>query len=105
MKFFIILSACPTQRSAHQLARLLVRKKLAACINIIPGIQSYFWWKGKVDKAREFLLIIKTKRECFEDITKVLQKTHPYEIPEIIGFPLEKGFRKYLRWLEDSLAL
>lgn len=76
---------------------------MAACVNVIPGLISFFWWQGKADKARETLLLIKTSKSIFPRLVKFLQKQHPYQVPEIIGFPIEKGNGVYLRWMEEIL--
>ncbi len=103
MKAYLVLSTVPTQKKARELARALVQNRLAACVNIIPGLHSIFRWQGKIDKANESLLVIKTVKPVFPSLLKFLKKLHPYQVPEIIGFPIENGNREYLCWVEKSV--
>lgn len=100
----IVLVTCPTQRNAGQLASLVVDKRLAACVNILPRIQSVFRWKGKVDRADEVLLLIKTTSKRFPALLRAVRATHPYDVPEIIALPVTDGHRPYLAWVRDSVA-
>ena len=72
-------------------------------MNVVPGLRSYFRWKGKTEKASEYLLIIKTCRSHFERLARFLKKIHPYEVPEIIGCPIDKGFPSYVTWMKSVL--
>lgn len=88
---------------ARKLARLLLSKKLAACVNIVPGLESFYWWQGKIARSGEFLLIIKTSRKKYAALEKCVRENHPYQTAEIIALPIVKGSPAYLRWLEQSL--
>jgi periplasmic divalent cation tolerance protein len=98
----IVLTTCPGSISAKKIAQELVTEKLAACVNIVPGIQSYFSWVGKVDTAHEHMLLIKTTRDAYDDLEKRIQKIHPYELPEIIAVPIEAGPAGYLNWITKN---
>lgn len=98
----IVLSTCPGSITAKKIAQDLVENKLAACVNAIPGVQSYFSWVGKVDSAEEHLLIIKTTHEHYAALEKRIQTLHPYELPEIIAVPISTGSSDYLKWIQDS---
>jgi len=103
VNFCLVLSTVPSPKTARKLALALVQNRLAACVNVVNGLDSFFWWQGKVDQARESLLVIKTTSSHFPRLVKFLKKQHPYEVPEIIGLPIEKGNREYLRWIEETL--
>ncbi|MBI4322760.1 MAG: divalent-cation tolerance protein CutA [Candidatus Omnitrophica bacterium] len=100
----VVLVTCPSQRSAKQLATALVSTRLAACVNVLPRAQSIFRWKGKVERASESLLIIKTSARRFPALMRAVRAHHPYEIPEIIALPIVKGFRPYLAWVRNSVS-
>lgn len=100
----VVLVTCPSQRSAKQLATMLVNKRLAACVNLMPRVQSIFWWKGKLDRASESLLIIKTSARRFPVLMRAVRAHHPYEVPEIIALPIVKGFHPYLAWIRNSVS-
>ncbi|MCS7097368.1 MAG: divalent-cation tolerance protein CutA [Candidatus Methanomethyliaceae archaeon] len=87
----------------RKIAKKLVEEKLAACVNIINGLESIFLWKGKIEEAREVLLIVKTKADKIESLVKRVRELHSYEVPEIIWFDLEGGLKSYLDWIEESL--
>ena len=101
--FLVVLSTFPTLSKAKQISKLLVGKRLAACVNILGPASSFFWWKGKVDRAREYLLVIKTKTSRFNRLKSFLEKHHPYSVPEIIALPIRRGNSPYLGWLKASV--
>ncbi|MFC1754170.1 divalent-cation tolerance protein CutA [Thermoproteota archaeon] len=92
----------PTKSKAKAIGNFLISKKLAACVNIIPAVDSLFWWEGKVDKAKELLLMIKTKKKLFTKLVKAVKSKHPYSVPEIIALPIVAGSRDYLNWIDES---
>jgi len=104
MAYQLILTTCPDQQSAETLAIQLLEAKLAACINILPGLKALYHWKGQIESADEHLLIIKTRADKYHEIEIILQKSHPYELPEIIAVPIERGLPEYLQWIESCLA-
>ncbi|MEW5797264.1 MAG: divalent-cation tolerance protein CutA [Candidatus Zixiibacteriota bacterium] len=85
-----------------RLARELVEQRLAACINIVPKIESYFWWEDAVQHDEEALLICKTTEEKFRALMEYTQESHPYDLPEIISFPLSDGLPEYLAWVRKE---
>lgn len=101
--FQLVLCTCPDQDSAQMIAEQLVEAKLAACVNILPGILSIYRWQGAVESAEEMILLIKTTTEDYEQVERAVSELHPYELPEVIAIPIENGLEKYLRWIEDSL--
>ena len=101
--FQLILCTCPDNQVAEQLATSLVEQRLAACINIVPGLTSIYRWQGKLEKGTEVLLLIKTTRECYTAVETAIRQQHPYELPEIIAVTLDEGSPDYLRWITTSL--
>ena len=95
----IVLITCQSKKEADRIALSLLKKRLAACANIISGVNSRFWWNGKIDKAREVLVILKTRRSNFKKIEKETKRLHSYEVPEIIAIPIIAGSREYLGWI------
>lgn len=102
VKHILVLSTCPGSITSKKIAQELVTEKLAACVNIIPGVQSFFSWVGKVDTANEHMLVIKTTHDCYPALEKKIKKIHPYELPEIIAVPIETGFAGYLDWITKN---
>ena len=99
----VVLSTCATQSEAESLARLLLDQRLAACVNIISQVKSYYHWQGRLDSAEEFLLIIKSARERFDELRAALERAHSYEVPEVIALPIVDGAPNYLNWIGSSL--
>ena len=99
--FQIVLSTCPDSTTAEQIARALVEEKLAACINILPRIQSIYRWKGQVETASEILMVIKSETHAFALICDKIKSLHPYELPEIVAVPIADGSPEYLSWLTN----
>lgn len=98
----IVLCTCPDLDIATKLAETLVQKKLAACVNILPGITSIYEWKGETETGSELLLLIKTSRKCYKKLEKSILDMHPYELPEIISVPISNGFQAYLGWIDSN---
>lgn len=99
----VVLTTLPTRAQARKISQLLLKKKLAACINLIGPAESSFWWQGKIDKAREYLLFIKTHRSHFIRLRRFLEKNHPYSVPEIVALSISKGNSTYLNWIRKSI--
>jgi periplasmic divalent cation tolerance protein len=98
----IVLITAGSEEEAHKIAELLVNEKKAACVNIIPAVDSLFWWEDKLDSARESLLLVKTKASLFPEIVELVKETHSYEVPEIIALPIIAGSEDYLKWLDTA---
>lgn len=99
----IVLTTWPADAPAEALARLLVEQRLAACVNIIPAIQSIYRWQGRIETGAEQLLLIKGHAERFAELEDLLRAQHPYELPEIVAVPIERGSAAYLDWMESAL--
>lgn len=95
---------CPDEKIAQDIAYWLVEDRLAACVNILPGVQSIYRWQGKLESDSEVTLLIKTNNANLELIKSELPCRHPYELPELITVCIEDGLPSYLGWLEQSLA-
>ena len=102
--FIVILITTSNKREAAKIARELLRHKLAACVNIVEGVESLFWWKAKLDKTRESLLLVKTKKSKLPLVMKLVRSLHSYEVPEIIALPILAGEKRYLDWIDASLG-
>ena len=96
----LTLCTCPDRETAEQIANALVDQGLAACINLMPQITSIYKWEGKRERSDEILLLIKTSRERYSDLERAILSLHPYELPEIIAVPVERGLAGYLNWVE-----
>ncbi|HEY1241052.1 MAG TPA: divalent-cation tolerance protein CutA [Bryobacteraceae bacterium] len=99
----VVLSTCSSAEEAEKLARSLVEQRLAACVNVMPRIRSYYHWKGVIESADEYLLVIKSTRGHMADLLATLEKEHSYEVPEVIALPVVDGSPNYLQWLDTSL--
>lgn len=99
----VVLVTCPSLKSAKQIARHVVKARLAACVNILPGVQSLFRWQGKVDRAKEVVLLIKTTARRFPALKGMILRVHPYEVPEVIALPVVAAHRPYTAWVAQSV--
>jgi periplasmic divalent cation tolerance protein len=99
----VILSTCATEEEAERLARVLLDARLAACINVIPRMRSFYRWKGAIESGEECLLLIKSSRPLFGALKAALEKAHSYEVPEAIALPVVEGSENYLAWMEANL--
>jgi len=100
----VVLVTCPSTSVARRLGVALVRRRLCACVNLLPGVESLFRWKGKLDRCREALLLIKTTARRFRRLEQAVRALHPYEVPEVIALPVSSGSRPYLRWIASSVS-
>ena len=99
----IVLTTAGSEEEAHKIARHLVESRLAACVNIIPQIESIYRWQGKVESSREWLLLAKTTQERFPAVRDAIRKLHSYDLPECVAIKIEDGSSDYLQWLGDSV--
>ena len=99
----IVLVTCSSVEEGENLAKGLVLERLAACVNLIKGIDSFFWWEGHLDHAQEVLLVIKTVRSKFAALEKYVKAHHSYQVPEVIFLPIAAGHGPYLKWLKDTV--
>ncbi|MGA3294734.1 MAG: divalent-cation tolerance protein CutA [Candidatus Acidiferrales bacterium] len=100
----VVLVTCGSANEARRIGRALVGRRLAACANLVRApIESIYRWKGKVESAKEFLLIVKTSCGRFAALRKEVQRLHSYDVPEIIALPISAGARAYLDWISDSV--
>ena len=102
MRYIVIFSTCANKKEAGRIAERLVKNKLVACVNIIDGIESVFRWRGRVDRAKEALLVIKSKQSKLNKIIKLVKSLHSYQVPEIIALPIIGGHTPYLDWIDES---
>jgi periplasmic divalent cation tolerance protein len=102
-EYIIVLITTTNTEEAKRIADLVVRYKLAACVNIIDTVESLFWWQGEVKHERESLLIIKTMKHCLDNLINEVKKIHKYTVPEIIALPIVLGEINYLNWIKDSV--
>lgn len=100
----VIFMTASNRDEAGRLTEMLLEKRLAACVQILPEIESVYRWQGKVERQREVLLIAKTSRAKFEELEREVRALHSYETPEIVALPLIAGSVPYLEWLENSVA-
>jgi periplasmic divalent cation tolerance protein len=100
----VVLVTCGNKEEAGKLALSLLERKLVACVNLIPAIQSWYWWEGKINQNEEALLIMKTVQANFVALEKAIRPLHSYAVPEIVALPITAGFEGYLRWVENAVC-
>lgn len=103
MKALAVLTTFSDVETARSVAQRLVAEELAACVNILPGIESCYRWQGKVETSREVLCLCKTTAPAWPDLCRRLKELHPYEAPEIICLNIEDGWEPYLEWMRQSV--
>jgi len=99
----LVLTTAGSEAEAQKIANQLVERRLAACVNIVPRIQSVYRWEGKVETAEEFLLIIKTTKTRIQDVQAAIRELHSYDLPECVVISMEGGSSEYLKWIEESV--
>ncbi len=99
----VVLSACASPEEAERIARALVEKRLAACVNMLPAMRSIYRWKDAIEDQQETLLVIKSSRGLFNSVRAQIEKLHSYEVPEVIALPITAGADAYLEWMSRVL--
>lgn len=99
----IVLTTAGSQEEARKIAHALVERKLAACVNIVPQIESVYRWQGKIESATEWLLIVKTRSTAFERVRDAIKEAHSYELPECLMLEAAGGSEPYLQWIEENV--
>ena len=102
-EYIQVTTATATRMDAVRIADVLVGKRLAACVQVVGPIISIYWWKGKIEKAEEWLCLLKTDKELYADIETVIREAHPYDVPEILAVPVIEGSKAYLSWMSSEL--
>ena len=101
----VVLVTCASAGQAHKIARALVAARLAACGNVFEApVRSIYRWKGRVESAKEFLLVLKTSRKRFAAVERAVRELHSYDVPEIIALPIAVGSRNYMTWISESVG-
>jgi periplasmic divalent cation tolerance protein len=100
----VVFSTAASAEEAEKIARSLVEARLAACVNVIPEIRSFYRWQGKTEESAEWLLVIKSSRERFDALRAAVEKLHSYDVPELIALPVVEGARNYLNWMDGELG-
>lgn len=99
----VVLSTCSSREEAERVARQLVDRRVAACVNIVGGVRSVYRWQGKVEDSEEILLVIKSTRALFAELKEALAAEHSYEVPEVLALPVVDGSAAYLAWMDREL--
>ena len=100
----VVLVTVPSAEAGMELARTLVAERLAACVNVVPGVRSLFFWDGRLQEESEALLIVKTGRERYEALQRRILALHPYSVPEILALPVESGSPAYVAWVREVVG-
>ena len=103
-RFSVVLVTAPDLHVARKLAHGALSEKLVACVNILPKIESHYWWQGKIESDAEVLCIFKTTRAKLNAFERFVLKNHPYDTPEIVALPITRGTERYMEWLEHSVT-
>ena len=99
----VVLVTTRGQQEAHEIARLLLDRRRAACVNILAGVDSVFWWQGHIDSTQESLMIIKSKASLLPEIVNLITGVHSYQVPEIVAIPIIGGNQDYLEWINSEV--
>jgi periplasmic divalent cation tolerance protein len=99
----LVMISCSSKREAAKIKKVLLEERKVACVNLISGVDSFFWWKGRIDSSREVLLLAKSERRMLRAIIRLVKKIHSYEVPEVIALPISAGSEDYLRWITESV--
>jgi periplasmic divalent cation tolerance protein len=103
-EFIVVFVTVGSSKEGQRLAHALVEERLAACVNVIPHVQSVYRWEGKIEESEEELLVIKSRRELFSALEKRVRELHSYSVPEIVALPLVDGSAAYLKWLDEQVS-
>jgi len=102
--YIVVYITASDKEEAEKIARQLLKRRQAACVNIVPEVNSHFWWQNGLDSTQECLLVVKTKDTLLPDIVKSVRKMHSYSVPEIIALPIVGGNPEYLDWIDSEVT-
>ncbi len=102
-KYCMVVSTFSKKKEAEKILTSLLKKKLVACGNLISGVESLYWWEGKIEKSDEVMVWLKTERDKVKKVMAFIEKNHPYQVPEVLVLPILKGNEAYLKWVSESL--
>jgi periplasmic divalent cation tolerance protein len=100
----LVFITVPSLKKGNELAKKLLAKKLAACVNLIPKVESFYWWKGEIEMSEEVLLIVKTMKQKWKKLESFIRANHPYNVPEILGIESLNSSIPYAQWIRESLS-
>jgi periplasmic divalent cation tolerance protein len=100
----VVLVTVPDHNIARKVSEAVLTARLAACVNVLPGIQSMYWWEGKIADEQEVLLLMKTTEARFESLSQTIRSAHPYEVPEIVAVPVVRGLPQYIEWIRRETS-
>ncbi|HPN34111.1 MAG TPA: divalent-cation tolerance protein CutA [bacterium] len=103
--YLIVLTSCASQEEAEKIVQKVLKARLIACANILPGVKSFFWWKGAITSAAECLVVMKTRKKYFKELSEWIQSAHSYKVPEIIAWSIDEGHHEYLDWMHEETEL
>ena len=103
MTSIIVFVTVATKKEAKKIMRILLDQHLIACANLLGPVESQFWWKGKIDEAKEHMIVMKSDEKLFKKLSETIKQVHSYDVPEILAVSIVKGWQPYLRWLNASL--
>jgi periplasmic divalent cation tolerance protein len=92
----------PTRKTARQIAKLALKARLAACASLVPGLESHYWWRGRLESGAEVLILLKTRARNLPRLERLILNSHPYDTPEIVALRPHRGTARYLKWLEAA---
>jgi periplasmic divalent cation tolerance protein len=104
VEYCVVFITVESEEQGRTIAERLLEQKLCACVTLVPGVDSRFWWKGRIDRASESLLVVKTKRAVLEALGQAVRSAHSYEVPEIIALPIVWGSPSYLEWIDREVS-
>ena len=102
-EFAVVLVTVPDIETGRRLASIALENRAAACVNLVPGLESHYWWEGKLDKSNEVLMLIKTSQQKVAELEKQILANHPYDTAEFVVLPITQGTQRYLDWLAASV--
>jgi len=103
--YLVVFITCPGMKEAKKISDILLGERLAACVNIVTDVKSYFWWAEKIHNANEALLVVKTKQKLLRKLVRTVKRNHQYENPEIIALPIVGGSKDYTKWIGEETIL
>lgn len=103
-EYIQVLTTVDDEKKANEIARAILEKRVAACVQVLGPISSSYWWKGKIEQAKEWICLAKARADDYEELQSVIKAVHPYEVPEILAMPVVSGNPAYLNWVRDETS-